>query len=47
MSLCGVIFVVSIMLRKSGSFLCVILKIRDSELQRNEFWKYLLLMPYP
>lgn len=48
MIVCGVISVVWIRLRKDWFiFLCAILKIRDGELQRNEFWKYLLLMPYP
>jgi hypothetical protein len=37
MSLCGVIFVVLIMLRKNWFNLCAILKKRYGELQRNEF----------
>jgi hypothetical protein len=47
MSLCGVISVVFIMLRKKWFILSAILKIRECELQRNEFLKYLMLLPQP
>ena len=47
MNLCGGLSVALIMLRKKWLIFCAILKIRASELQRNEFWKYLLLMSYP